>query len=77
MSSSRHKLDGTRSDQCPLTAVPTLMAISLVREKILQPLLADLTSASTPNAVTNPLDQHDANLQTELQRLMNTLGIAA
>ena len=54
------------------------MAVSLVREKILQPLLTGLTSSSSiPNTVTNPLDQHDANLQTELHQLMNTLGIAA
>jgi len=72
------KLDGTRSYQCPLTAVRTLMTVSLVREKILQPLLAGLTSSSSiPNTVTNPLDQHYANLQTELHQLMNTLGIAA
>lgn len=71
------KLDGPRSYLCPLAAVRTLMAISLVREKILQPLLAGLTSSCQPNPVTSPLDQHSANLRSELQRLMNTLGIAA
>ena len=70
------KREGTRSDLCPPAAARTLMAVSVLREKVLKPILAGLTSSSQPAPPSNPLDQHDATLQSDLRQLMATLGLA-
>jgi len=69
----------THRYQAPVPGVQTLAALLILREKVIKPVLA---AASTPTPLPppkrmHPLDVHYDNLQRELRRTFDTLGLAA
>jgi hypothetical protein len=73
------RVGATRRYQAPIPGVQTLAALLILREKVIKPVLA---GAATPKPGprperTHPLDVHYDNLQRELRRTFETLGLAA
>ncbi len=73
------RLEGTRRYQSPADALRTIMAVVVLRERVIAPLLAGTT---TPNGTstppnTNPLDHHYQTLRNEMQQLLQQIGLAA
>jgi hypothetical protein len=73
------KLDGTRCYQCPATGLRTIMALVVLREKVLKPLLAGTVSRSSASAPSShdPLDRHYQTLRDDMQQLLLQVGLAA
>ena len=68
-----------RRYQAPVPGIQTLAALLILREKVIKPVLAGvgtLTPAPPPKRC-HPLDVHYENLQQELRRTFETLGLAA
>jgi len=61
------------------TAVRTLAAYLVIRERVLKPILAGIGCKHQGRPLKNidPLDQHYLNLRNELSETLETLGIAA
>jgi hypothetical protein len=60
------------------SGVRTMCAYLLLREQVIKPLLAGAARRlGRPPKVVHPLDQHYLNLQTEMGRTFETLGLAA
>jgi len=73
------RVPATRRYQAPVPGVQILAALLILREKVIKPVLAGVcTPKPGPKAKrTHPLDVHYANLQHELHRTFETLGLAA
>lgn len=60
------------------SAVRTMCAYSILREKVIKPLLAgNKCRRGCPPKTVHPLDQHYMNLRHELDNTFETLGLAA
>ncbi len=69
----------TRRYQLPVPGVQTLAALLILREKVIKPVLAGAgrPKPGRPPKRIHPLDMHYENLQRELRRTFETLGLAA
>ncbi len=69
----------TRRYQPPVPGVQTLTALLILREKVIKPVLAGAgrPKPGRPPKRIHPLDVHYENLQWELRRTFETLGVAA
>jgi hypothetical protein len=59
--------------------IRTLAALLILREKVIKPILAGAgrSQLGRPPKRIQPLDVHYENLQRELRRTFDTLGLAA
>jgi len=69
----------TRCYQPTTPAIRTLVALLILREKVIKPVLAGAgkPQPGRPPKWVHPLDVHYENLQRELRRTFETLGLAA
>lgn len=69
----------TRRYQAAVPGVQTLAALLILREKVIKPVLAGTgkPKPGRPPKRIHPVDVHDDNLQRELRRTFETLGVAA
>jgi hypothetical protein len=69
----------TRCYQPTTPAIRTLVALLILREKVIKPVLAGAgkPKPGRPPKWVHPLDAHYQNLQRELRRTFETLGLAA
>ena len=73
------RVRASRRYQAPIPGVQTLAALLILREKVIKPVLAGACKPKpdpTPKRM-HPLDLHYENLQQELRRTFETLGLAA
>lgn len=73
------RVPASRRYRAPVPAIHTLAAVLILREKVIEPVLA---GACTPirrpkPQSTHPLDLHHANLQSELRHTFEMLGLAS
>lgn len=73
------RLDGTRRYHCPAEALRTIMAAVVLREKVLKPILAGTATRRRGRPRKNPdvLDQHYDAIRTQMEKLLEHLGLAA
>jgi hypothetical protein len=73
------KTNRSRRYQVPTLAFRTIAALIIIREKVLKPVLAGACKPKRgrPPKSLDPLDVHYVNLQCELFRTFQTLGVAA
>ena len=69
----------TRRYQPTTPAIQTLVALLILREKVLKPVLAGAGNPKPgrPPKDPHPLDVHYENLQREMRQTLHTLGLAA
>ena len=69
----------TRRYRLTTPAIRTLVALLILREKIIKPVLAGAgkPKPGRPPKRIHPLDVHYENLQRELRHTLDTLGVAA
>ena len=63
--------------ETPAEGLRTLVALELLRDKVLKPVLRNRNLQGRPPRSNNPLDHHYYNLRQEMRRLFRTLNIAA
>ena len=68
-------IPGTRRYECPPAGVRSLMALTVLREQILEPLLNGLTRNEPP--APTPADSVYEAARAALEQLMKSLGLAA
>lgn len=71
------KVGTSRRYEAPAEGLRTLVALGLVRDKVLKPVLRNRNLDNPPSQSENPLDAHYYNLRQEMRRLFQTLNIAA
>jgi len=72
-----HRIQRSRRYTADPTAIQTLCAHLLLREKVIKPLLSGVTRPrGRPPKSRTALDQHYITLQEELRRTFQTIGIA-
>jgi hypothetical protein len=73
------RVAATRRYQAPIPGIQTLAALLILREKVIKPVLAGAgrPRRGRPPKRIHPLDVHYENLQGELRRTFETLGLAA
>jgi hypothetical protein len=71
------KVGKSRLYEAPAAGLRTLVALGLLRDKVLKPVLRNRNLQGPPPRSTNPLDHHYYNLRQEMRRLFRTLKIAA
>jgi hypothetical protein len=73
------RIGTTRRYRLTPPAIRTLVALLILREKIIKPVLAGAgkPQPGRPPKRVNPLDVHCENLQRELRHTLDTLGVAA
>jgi hypothetical protein len=69
----------TRCYEPTTLAIGTLVALLILREKVIKPVLAGAgkPKPGRPPKRMHPLDVHYENLQSEMRRTFRTLGLAA
>jgi hypothetical protein len=67
----------TRLYEAPAEGLRTLVALGMLREKVLKPVLRNRNLQGPPPRSTNPVDHHYYNLRQEMRRLFQALKIAA
>jgi hypothetical protein len=67
----------SRLYQAPGEGLRTLVALGMLREKVLKPVLRNRNLQGPPPRSDNPIDHHYYNLRQEMRRLFRTLKIAA
>jgi hypothetical protein len=69
----------TRAYQPTTPAIRTLVALLILREKIIKPVLAGAgkPTPGRPPKPVHPLDVHYENLQREMRHTLDMLGLAA
>ena len=73
-----HRRRNSRRYEADPAAVRTMCAYSILREKVIKPLLAgNDCRRGRPPRIVHPLDQHYMNLRNELDKTFETLGLAA
>lgn len=63
--------------ETPAEGLRTLVALGMLSDKVLKPVLRNRNLQGRPPSSTNPLDHHYYNLRQEMRRLFRTLNIAA
>lgn len=73
------RIGSTRRYQLAIPAIRTLVALLVLREKVIKPVLAGAgkPKPGRPPKRVHPLDVHYENLQRELRHTFATLGLAA
>ena len=73
------KIEGTRRYQAPVDGLRTIMAVVVLREKVLKPILAGTVSRrqGRPPKNRDPLDQHYQAIRDEIEQILQELNIAA
>ena len=71
------KIGKSRLYEAPAEGLRTLVALGMLREKVLKPVLRIRNLQGPPPRNNNPIDQHYYNLRQEMRRLFRTLKIAA
>ena len=71
------KIGTNRHYQAPAPGLRTMVALGLLRDKVLKPVLRNRNLQGRPPCSHNPLDRHYYNLRQEMRRLFKTLKIAA
>ena len=73
------KLEGTRRYTCPPDSLRIIMAVVTLRERVLKPLLAGMTTRrrGRPSKNQDQIDKHYQALRQRLEMLLTDLGIAA
>lgn len=61
----------------PAEELRTLVALGMLRDKVLKPVLRNRNLQGPPPRSNNPIDHHYYNLRQEMRRLFKTLKIAA
>lgn len=74
-----NRMGATRRYQAPVPGIQTLATLLILREKVIKPVLAGAGTPKPgrPPKRIHPLDMHYENLQRELRRTFETLGLAA
>jgi hypothetical protein len=72
-----HKVGKSRLYEAPAEGLRTLVALGLLRDKVLKPVLRNRNLQGPPPRSNNPVDHHYYNLRQEMRRLFKTLNIAA
>jgi hypothetical protein len=63
--------------EAPAEGLRTLVALGMLRDKVLKPVLRNRNLQGPPPRNNNPVDHHYYNLRQEMRRLFRTLKIAA
>jgi hypothetical protein len=71
------KIGKSRLYEAPADGLRTLVALGLLRDKVLKPVLRNRNLQGPPPRSDNPLDHHYYNLRQEMRRLFRTLKIVA
>jgi hypothetical protein len=71
------KIANARRYDAPAEGLRTLVALGLLREKVLKPVLRNRNLDGRPPRSDNLIDRHYYNLRQEMRRLFRTLKIAA
>ena len=71
------KIGKSRLYEAPAEGLRTLVALGMLRDKVLKPVLRNRNLQGTPPRSNNPVDHHYYNLRQEMRRLFKTLKIAA
>jgi DNA-binding transcriptional ArsR family regulator len=73
------KLKGTRRYQAPADGLRTIMAVVVLREKVIKPILAGTVTRRQghPQSNRDPLDQHYEALRERMEALLREAGLAA
>src|SRR5205814_9725352 len=72
-----NKIGKSRRYEAPTEALRTLVALGLLCDKVLKPVLRNRNLQGPPSRSNTPLDHHYYNLRQEMRRLFRTLKIAA
>lgn len=67
----------SRSYAAPAEGLRTLVALGMLREKVLKPVLRNRNLQGPPPRTSDPVDHHYYNLRQEMRRLFKALKIAA
>jgi hypothetical protein len=70
------KVDKSRKYEAPAAGLRTLVALGLLRDKVLKPVLRNRNLQGPPPRSDNPVDHHYYKLRQEMRRLFRTLKIA-
>lgn len=70
------KIGKSRLYEAPAEGLQTLVALGMLREKVLKPVLRNRNLQGPPPRNNNPIDHHYYNLRQEMRRLFKTLKIA-
>jgi hypothetical protein len=70
------RIDKSRLYAAPAEGLRTLVALGILREKVLKPVLRNRNLQGPPPRNNNPVDHHYYNLRQEMRRLFKTLRIA-
>jgi hypothetical protein len=71
------KIGKSRLYEAPAEGLRSLVALGMLREKVLKPVLRNRNLQAPPPRNNNPIDHHYYNLRQEMRRLFRTLKIAA
>lgn len=71
------KIGRSHRYEASVEGLRTLVALGLLREKVLKPVLRNRNLQGPPPRSNNPVDHHYYNLRQEMRRLFRTLNIAA
>lgn len=71
------KIGKSRLYEAPAEGLRTLVALGMLRDKVLKPVLRNRNLQGPPPRSDNPVDHHYYNLRQEMRRLFKTLKIAA
>jgi hypothetical protein len=71
------KIGKSRLYTAPAEGLRTLVALGMLRDKVLKPVLRIRNLQEPPPRNNNPVDHHYHNLRQEMRRLFKTLKIAA
>jgi hypothetical protein len=71
------KIGKSRLYEAPAEGLRTLVALGMLRDKVLKPVLRNRNLQGSPPRSNNPVDHHYYNLRQEMRRLFKTLKIAA
>jgi hypothetical protein len=71
------KIGKSRRYEAPAEGLRTLVALGLLRDKVLKPVLRNRNLKGRPPSSKNPVDHHYYNLRQEMRRLFRTLKIAS
>jgi hypothetical protein len=71
------KVGKSRQYQAPAEGLRTLVALGMLRDRVLKPVLRNRNLQGPPPRTNNPVDHHYYNLRQEMRRLFRTLKIAS
>jgi len=73
------KIEGTRRYLAPADGLRTIMAVVVLREKVIKPILAGTVSRRNGRRPQNrdPLDQHYQVIRDEIEEILQELNMAA